>query len=231
MKKIGLIGGMSWESTAIYYKVINQEVSKRLGKLHSARLVVDSVDFEEIEIYQREGRWDDSAQVLIQSAKDLQAAGADFAMICTNTMHKVYQQVADSISIPLVHIADAAGIRLLEEEIQTIGLLGTKYTMREDFYKQRLIDKFKINVIVPEENDQELINQVIYNELCLGNVRADSKEYYLQVSNQLAEQGAQAILLGCTEIGMLVKPEDLVLPVFDTALLHAHYAVDLALEN
>ncbi|MDH5396476.1 MAG: amino acid racemase, partial [Gammaproteobacteria bacterium] len=143
----------------------------------------------------------------------------------------VYQQVADSISIPLVHIADAAGIRLLEEEIQTIGLLGTKYTMREDFYKQRLIDKFKINVIVPEENDQELINQVIYNELCLGNVRADSKEYYLQVSNQLAAQGAQAILLGCTEIGMLVKPEDLVLPVFDTAMLHAHYAVDLALEN
>lgn len=229
MKTIGLIGGMSWESTALYYRLINEGIKARLGKLHSAKIALYSVDFETIEECQREGRWDDSAEILVDAAKKVEAAGADFLMICTNTMHKVYNQVEEAVSVPLIHIADATGKALVKNNINRVGLLGTQFTMQQDFYKKRLSDNFDLEVMVPCEQDQAHIHRVIYDELCLGQIKAESKKVYLEIIDKLANDGAQAIVLGCTEIGMLVSSKDSSIPLYDTSRVHAAEAVEFAL--
>jgi len=229
MKSIGLIGGMSWESSSEYYRIINEEVKQRLGGLHSAKCVLYSVDFEEIEICQKNGEWEKAAQILVDAAKGLEAAGADFIVICTNTMHKVADEIQTGISIPLLHIADITALQVLVNGIKTIGLLGTKYTMEQDFYKSRIEAK-GIKVLIPKEADRVTVNAVIYNELCLGQVIDESRARYKAIIQDLIEQGAEGIILGCTEIGLLVKPEDSTVPLFDTTLIHAIGAVDFALE-
>ncbi|MEL1135599.1 aspartate/glutamate racemase family protein [Desulfitobacterium sp. THU1] len=229
MKIIGLIGGMSWESSAEYYRIINEEVKQRLGGLHSAKCVLYSVDFEEIEVCQSDGEWDKAAQILTEAARSLEAAGADFILICTNTMHKVTNEIQAGIHIPIMHIADITAQQVLAKEIKTVGLLGTKYTMEQDFYKSRLVAK-GIKVLIPKDADREIVNTVIYNELCLGQIVDESRAKYKSIIEDLIEQGAEGIVLGCTEIGLLVKPEDSTVPLFDTTLLHAIGAVGFALE-
>lgn len=231
MKTIGLIGGMSWESTQNYYKAINQGVKERLGGLHSAKIVLVSVDFAEIEELQRLGDWNKSAELLASAAKSLERAGADFFLICTNTMHKVAEQVQAAVNIPLLHIADATAKTLLLDGINTVGLLGTRFTMEQDFYKGRLIDHFQLGVVVPNEAEQTVVHQVIYNELCLGVVNPMSRECYLDIIQQLVEQGAQAVILGCTEIAMLVEPNHTSVKLYDTTAIHAEAAVDFALKT
>ncbi len=223
MKTIGLIGGMSWESTVTYYRIINQTIKEKLGGFHSAKLILYSVDFAEIEEYQASGEWEKDGEVLIKAAFSLQQAGADFIIICTNTMHKVVPQIENNIQIPILHIADATREQLEENSIKTVALLGTKYTMTQEFYKER-IEKRGIRVIVPSAADIELVNHVIYEELCLGQIKEESKQEYLRIINELKEQGAQGVILGCTEIGLLVKQSDTMLPVFDTAKIHATVA-------
>lgn len=230
MKTIGLIGGMSWESSAEYYRIINEEVKQRLGRLHSAKCILYSVDFEEIEICQRNGEWDKAGQMLADAARGLESAGADFILICTNTMHKVANEIQASINIPLLHIADITAEKVLSDGIKTVGLLGTKYTMEQDFYKSRLEAK-GIEVLIPKETDRVLINSVIYEELCLGQIIDESRSRYKKIIEELIEQGAEGIILGCTEIGLLVKPEDSIVPLYDTTLLHAIGAVNFALQN
>ncbi|MGI1658411.1 MAG: aspartate/glutamate racemase family protein [Desulfitobacterium sp.] len=229
MKTIGLIGGMSWESSAEYYRIINEEVKQRLGGLHSAKCVLYSVDFEEIETCQSNGEWGKAAQILTEAARNLEAAGADFILICTNTMHKVANEIQAGIHIPIMHIADITAQQVLANEIKTVGLLGTKYTMEQDFYKSRLVAK-GIKVLIPKDVDREIVNTVIYNELCLGQIVDESRAEYKSIIEDLIEQGAEGIILGCTEIGLLVKPEDSTVPLFDTTLLHALGAVNFALE-
>jgi aspartate racemase len=229
MKTIGLIGGMSWESSSEYYRIINQEVKERLGGLHSAKCILYSVDFDDIEVCQRNGEWESAARILTDAAQSLEAAGADFIVICTNTMHKVADSINSSIHIPLLHIADVTAQQVLAKGIETIGLLGTKYTMEQDFYKSRL-ESQGISVLIPEEADRVIVNAVIYNELCLGQISEKSRAMYKRIIEDLAGQGAEGIILGCTEIGLLVKPEDSRVPVFDTTLLHAIGAVNYALE-
>ena len=229
MKTIGLIGGMSWESSSEYYRIINEEIKFRLGGFHSAKCILYSVDFEEIEICQRDGEWEKSAQILLHVAKSLELAGADFIAICTNTMHKVYNEIQAGISIPLLHIADITAEKIVSNGIKKVGLLGTRYTMEEDFYKSRIEAK-GINVIVPKETDRIAINKVIYEELCLGKVVEESRIRYRKIIEDLIEQGADGIILGCTEIGLLVKAEDSKVPLYDTTLLHAMGAVNFALE-
>ena len=223
MKTIGLIGGMSWESTVTYYQVINEIIKRELGGLHSAKMLLYSVDFEEIERYQASGEWDKSAGVLSDAAMRLEKAGADFIVICTNTMHKVVPQMKEHISIPIIHIAEATADKLKEQGITTVGLLGTKYTMTEDFYKTKLTQA-GIRVLIPNNDDVNTVNSVIYNELCMGNIRQESKDSFLVIIKKLADAGAQGVILGCTEIGLLVKQEDVDLPVFDTTLIHAEKA-------
>ena len=223
MKTIGLIGGMSWESTVTYYRIINETIKRELGGLHSAKIILYSLDFDEIEKYQARGEWDKSADVLSDAAVRLEKAGANFIVICTNTMHKVAPQMSKQISIPIIHIADATAEKLIEQGITTVGLLGTKYTMTQDFYKEKLIDA-GIHVITPNNEDVETINSVIYNELCLGDIRQESKNRFLAIIKKLAAAGAQGVILGCTEIGLLVQQEDTDLPVFDTTLIHAEKA-------
>ncbi|PHP53437.1 aspartate/glutamate racemase family protein [Actinomyces ruminis] len=223
MKTIGLIGGMSWESTVTYYQVINETIRRELGGLHSAKILLYSVDFDEIEKHQASGEWDKSAEILSDAAVRLEKAGADFIVICTNTMHKVAPQMSEHISIPIIHIAEATADKLKEQGITTVGLLGTKYTMTQDFYKAKLIEA-GIHVLIPNEDDVETVNSVIYNELCLGDIRQESKTKYLAIIEQLADKGAQGVILGCTEIGLLVQQEDADLPVFDTTLIHAEKA-------
>lgn len=223
MKTIGLIGGMSWESTVTYYQVINEIIKRELGGLHSAKILLYSVDFEEIERYQASGEWDKSAGVLSDAAMRLERAGADFIVICTNTMHKVVPQMKEHISIPIIHIAEATADKLKEQGITTVGLLGTKYTMTEDFYKTKLTQA-GIRVLIPNNDDVNTVNSVIYNELCMGNIRQESKDSFLVIIKKLADAGAQGVILGCTEIGLLVKQEDVDLPVFDTTLIHAEKA-------
>ena len=223
MKTIGLIGGMSWESTVTYYQVINETIKRELGGLHSAKILLYSVDFDEIEKCQASGEWDRSADVLTDAAVRLERAGADFIVICTNTMHKVAPQVSARISIPIIHIAEATAEKLKEQGIATVGLLGTKYTMTQDFYKAKLTEA-GIHVVIPDESDVETVNSVIYDELCLGGIRRESKEKYLAIIDKLADAGAQGVILGCTEIGLLVHQEDTDLPVFDTTLIHAEKA-------
>ncbi len=228
MKTIGLLGGMSWESTVTYYKIINETVNQRLGGLHSAKILLYSVDFEEIERYQSAGAWEKAAAVLAEAAHGLEQAGADFILICTNTMHKVAPEIQQRLMVPLVHIAEATAAALLARGITTVGLLGTKYTMTQDFYKTKLIEA-GIQVLIPEAEDVETVNRVIYEELCLGNIRPESKAVFLTIIEWMAARGVQGIILGCTEIGLLVQQEDTSLPVFDTTLIHAEKAVELAL--
>lgn len=229
MKTIGLLGGMSWESTRDYYTAINQGIKERLGGLHSAQLVLYSVDFDPIEKLQHQGDWAGTAAILSQAARNVEAAGADFLLICTNTMHKVAPEIEAAIQIPLVHLADATAESLLASGIKKVGLLGTAFTMEQDFYKGRLQQKFGLDVLVPNANDRALVHQVIYQELCLGQVHEASRKEYLRIISQLAEQGAEAVILGCTEIAMLVNQKDTDVPLFDTTAIHARKAVDLAL--
>lgn len=229
MKVIGLIGGMSWESSALYYRMINEEVRSRLGGLHSAKCLLYSVDFEEIERYQAEGAWEKAGEVLGQTACALEKGGADFIVICTNTMHKVIDDIQSKINIPILHIADATAAQIKESQIQTVGLLGTKYTMEQDFYKSRL-ELNGIQVIVPDRDDREGVNKIIYEELCLGKIHQESRDYYKKVIQGLIESGAEGIILGCTEIGLLVKPEDAEVPLFDTTYIHACEAVNMSLK-
>ncbi|MGG4046244.1 aspartate/glutamate racemase family protein [Paenibacillus favisporus] len=229
MKVIGLIGGMSWESSALYYRMINEEVRSRLGGLHSAKCLLYSVDFEEIERYQAEGAWEKAGEVLGQTARALEKGGADFIVICTNTMHKVVDDIQSKINIPILHIADATAAQIKESQVQTVGLLGTKYTMEQDFYKSRL-ELNGIQVIVPVRDDREAVNKIIYEELCLGKIHQESRDYYKKVIQGLIESGAEGIILGCTEIGLLVKPEDAEVPLFDTTYIHACEAVNMSLK-
>lgn len=228
LKTIGLIGGMSWESSASYYRIINEEIKARLGGFHSAKCIMYSVDFEEIEIFQRNSQWEQAGLVLIGAARSLEAAGADFILICTNTMHKVAEQIQNHIHIPLLHIADLTGNTVLNEGIRTVGLLGTRYTMEQEFYKSRLEEK-GIRVLIPDNSDRELVNRVIYQELCLGNIKQESRSEFKRIMKGLIGEGAQGIILGCTEIGLLVQQEDSSVPLFDTTVIHAEGAVDYAL--
>ncbi|WP_068963326.1 aspartate/glutamate racemase family protein [Desulfosporosinus sp. BG] len=229
MKTIGLIGGMSWESSSEYYRIINEEVKQRLGGLHSAKCILYSVDFEEIENCQRNGEWEEAAKILTDAARSLELAGADFIVICTNTMHKVANEIQSGIQILLLHIADVTAQQVLLSGIKSIGLLGTRYTMEQDFYKS-ILETQGIKVLVPKETDKVIVNTVIYNELCLGKIVDESRARYKRIIQDLIGQGANGIILGCTEIGLLVKPEDLPVPLFDTTLLHAKEAVNLALK-
>ena len=223
LKTIGLIGGMSWESTVTYYKIINETVKEKLGRLHSAKCILYSVDFQEIEECQASGNWEKSGEILGEAAYNLEKAGADFIVICTNTMHKVVNQIKEKISIPILHIAEMTAEKILEKGLKNIALLGTKYTMEQDFYKSKLIEK-GINVIIPDKNDIEIINEVIYDELCLGTINSDSKKKFLEIVDKLRSKGAEGIILGCTEIGLLIKNEDTDIPLFDTAIIHAEQA-------
>jgi len=223
LKTIGLIGGMSWESTVTYYKIINETVKEKLGGLHSAKCILYSVDFQEIEECQANGNWEKSEEILGEAANNLEKAGADFIVICTNTMHKVVNQIKEKISIPILHIAEMTAEKILEKGLKNIALLGTKYTMEQDFYKSKLIEK-GINVIIPDKNDIEIINEVIYDELCLGTINSDSKKKFLEIVDKLRSKGAEGIILGCTEIGLLIKNEDTDVPLFDTAIIHAEQA-------
>lgn len=229
MKTIGLIGGMSWESSLEYYRMINEAVHARLGGLHSAKSVMVSVDFAEIEALQHLGRWEEAAQAMVRAARQVEAAGADFLVICTNTMHKLAPQVEQAVRIPLLHIADATAAEVRRCGFQRIGLLGTRFTMEESFYKGRLEEHHGLEVLIPAAADRELIHRVIYDELCLGVIRPESRQEYVRIIQSLAEQGAEGVILGCTEIGLLVHPEDTPLPLFDTTRLHALAAVDQAL--
>lgn len=228
MKTIGMLGGMSWESTIPYYRIINEEIRSTLGGLHSAKVLLYSVDFQEIEACQTAGDWDRSAALLSDAAAGLERAGADFLVLCTNTMHRVAPQIAGRVGIPLLHIADAVTAALQAEGISRAALLGTKYTMGQAFYREKLTQA-GIEVLVPEGKDAELVNRVIYDELCLGILSEKSKRSYLRIIGQLTEQGAQGIVLGCTEIGLLIRQEDTGVPLFDTACIHALAAVRYAL--
>ena len=230
MKTIGLLGGMSWESTALYYKLINEEVKKELAGLHSAKVVIYSVDFDEIEKLQHLGAWDETAKILGEAAKNIQNASADFLVICTNTMHKVAPLIEEHIDIPILHIADATGKKLQNENIKKVGLLGTAFTMKQDFYKERINKNFDIEVLIPSEEDMNIVHKIIYEELCLGLIREDSKKEYLRIIDDLASKGAQGVILGCTEIGMLVKQEDTQVKLYDTTLIHSLEAVAEALK-
>lgn len=229
MKTIGLIGGMSWESSLEYYRLINEGVKARLGGLHSAKSVMISVDFAEIEALQHTGRWAEAAQILIEAARGLERAGADCVVICTNTMHKVADAVQASVRVPLIHIADATAEQVKAAGLLRIGLLGTRFTMEEDFYVGRLIEKYGLDVIVPQPIERDDVHRIIYDELCLGLTRAESKARYVEIMAQLIACGAQGIILGCTEIGLLVQQADSRVPLFDTTRLHAEAAVEFSL--
>ncbi len=229
MKTIGLIGGMSFESTLTYYQVINETVNKELGGLHSAKIILHSVDFAEIEEHQSNNEWHKSAEQLSNIAKSLEASGADFILICTNTMHKVADEVQRAINIPLLHIATVTGDALLEKRIKKVALLGTKYTMQQDFYKQKLID-MGIDVIIPEEEDQQLVNSIIFDELCHGKIIKSSKDELIRIAHALKEKNAEGLILGCTELGLILKQEDCTIKLFDTTIIHAKHAALNALK-
>lgn len=229
MKTIGLLGGMSWESTVGYYRAINEGVKHTLGGLHSAKIAMYSVDFEPIEKLQHEGDWDGTARILSEAAQSIQSAGADFLLLCTNTMHKVAPQIENSIEIPLLHIADATAEVLVDAGIKTVGLLGTAFTMEQDFYKGRLSENFGLNVLVPNDKDRQIVHKTIYQELCLGKIQATSKAEYLRIIAMLSDQGAEAVILGCTEIGMLVNQSDTEIKLLDTTVVHAQKAVEYAI--
>jgi len=231
MKTIGCIGGMSWESSLLYYRIINEAVRQRLGGLHSAQCLIYSLDFAEIEPLQHHGRWDEAAEKMIEAARRVEAGGAEFIVLCTNTMHKTADEIERHVSIPLLHIADATAGKIRGDDLTRVGLLGTRFTMEDDFYKGRLIDKHALEVIVPRRNERDLVHRVIYDELCLGEIRQESREAYRKVIKSLVSSGAQGIILGCTEIGLLVGAEDSSVPVFDTTKIHAEVAVEYALKG
>jgi aspartate racemase len=229
MKTIGLIGGMSWESTVPYYRIINETVRERLGGLHSAKVILYSVDFYEIELLQRLGDWGEAGRVLAQAAESLQAAGADFFVLCTNTMHKVADIIESAVRIPLFHIADATAQAIKKAGLTQVGLLGTRFTMVEDFYRGRLRDPHQLKVLIPDDADQGVVHRVIYEELVLGLVRDPSRTEYRKIIQRLVNHGAQGVILGCTEISMLVGPADSPVPLFDTTGIHARKAAEYAL--
>jgi len=231
MKTIGLLGGMSWESSIEYYRIINETVRARLGGLHSAKSIMYSVDFAEIEPLQDQGRWNEAAALMIDGAERLERGGADFLLICTNTMHKMADAVEAQIQIPLLHIADATAETLKARDLKQIGLLGTKFTMEQEFYKGRLTEKYGLKVLIPNQEGREMIHRVIYDELCLGVVSSSSREAFANVINQLAETGAEGVILGCTEIGLLIGEKDTPVPLFDTTTIHAVAAVEYALSE
>lgn len=229
MKTIGLIGGMSWESSLLYYQIMNESVKEKLGGHHSAKSLLYSVDFQEIKTLQFEDRWDELTKIMIEVAKKLETSGAECLVICTNTMHKMAKEVEESVKIPLLHIADATAKEILNSGIEKVALLGTAFTMEHDFYKGRLIEQFGLDVIVPNEAERKLVHNIIYEELCLGIVKEKSKQVYLNIIDHLIGQGAEAVILGCTEITMLISQENCSIPVFDTTRIHAESAVDFAL--
>jgi aspartate racemase len=229
MKTIGLIGGMSWESSLEYYRIINEQVKSRCGELHSARSLMYSVDFAEIETLQQQGRWDAAATILADAARRLERGGADLLVLCTNTMHKVADAIANAVHIPLLHIADPTAAAIRAAGLGTVGLLGTRFTMEQAFYKGRLAEQHGLNVLVPEQHDRETVHRIIYDELCLGMIKPEAKAAYIHVMERLQAVGAEGIILGCTEIGLLIKTEDSRLPLFDTTRLHAEAAVAYAL--
>lgn len=229
MKTMGLIGGMSWESSLEYYRIINETVKERLGGFHSAKCILYSVDFEEVEKLQHLGDWDELTRLMMDAAQRLERAGADFVMICTNTMHKMADEVQGAIHIPVLHIVDVTAQAIKSNGQTRVGLLGTKFTMEQDFYKGRLIQKYGLNVLVPNEEDREVVHKIIYQELCLGKVGTDSKTRYLHIIDSFANQGAEAVILGCTEIGMLVNQSDTNMKLFDTTAIHAEKAVEYAI--
>ncbi len=229
MKTIGLIGGMSWESSAEYYRLINEEVRNRLGSTHSAKSLMWSMDFAEIETLQHEGNWQALSEKMCQAAVSLERGGADFIVICTNTMHKLAELVQACLNIPLLHIADATAKEITSKKIKKVGLLGTEFTMKQDFYKGRLADKFGLEVFIPNDEDCQIVHRIIYQELVAGVIRDESRQQYRQIIQKLVDAGAEAIILGCTEIMLLVSPADSAVPVFDTTEIHAQAAVNMAL--
>jgi len=230
VKTIGLIGGMSWESSIEYYRIINETTKARLGGLHSAKSLMVSVDFAEVEVLQHQGKWVEAAQMLVDAAKSLQSGGADFIVLCTNTMHKVAEDIQANVQIPLLHIADPTAQRVKDLGIREIALLGTRFTMEEEFYKGRLSEKYNLHVHIPNAQEREVIHRAIYEELVLGRINQDSKEQYLGIIERLIAEGVEGVILGCTEIGLLVHEQDSQVPLFDTARLHAEAAVEYALK-
>jgi len=231
VKTIGLIGGMSWESTVPYYRIINETVKERLGGLHSAKLVLYSVDFHEIERLQHAGAWDEAGRVLAQAARSLHAAGAEFLVLCTNTMHKVADAMESAAGIPLLHIADPTAEEIRRNGLKRVGLLGTRFTMEQEFYRGRLRDRHGVDVVIPDGADRAVVHRVIYEELCQGKVLDESRTEYRRIIRQLVENGAQGVILGCTEVSMLVGPGDSPVPLFDTTSIHAREAVEWALRD
>ena len=231
MKTIGLIGGMSWESSQEYYRIINETIKERLGGLYSAKIIMYSVNFEEIEKLQHQGEWKQLTKLMIDAAQRIEKGGADFILICTNTMHKMAEDVKNSITIPLLHIADAAAEKVKEKGLKKVGLLGTKFTMEEDFYKGRLKEKYDLDVIIPNDEERQTVHDIIYNELCLGEIKQPSREQYKKIIQNLAARGAEGIILGCTEIPLLIRQEDIDVPLFDTTMIHAQSAVEYAIKG
>lgn len=231
MKTIGLVGGMSWESSIEYYRIINELVRERLGGLHSAKSVMYSVDFAEIETLQRQGRWEEATRFMVEAARHVEIGGADFVVICTNTMHKMAERVQEQIGIPLLHIADATAAKIRARGLRRVGLLGTRFTMEGDFYRGRLVEKHGLEVLIPPDRERETVHRVIYDELVVGKIMPASKIHYLDIIGGLIRDGAGGIILGCTEIGLLVGQEDVEVPVFDTTLIHARAAVEYALDG
>lgn len=231
MKTVGLLGGMSWESTVLYYRTLNRVVGERLGGVHSARIVMVSVDFQEIEELQHAGRWDELGAILSREARRLEDAGADFLVLCTNTMHLVSPALEAALSIPLLHIADATAKRIRRDGLERVGLLGTRFTMEEDFYSGRFQREHGLEVVIPGGADREVVHGVIYDELVLGSIRDDSREEYRRIVENLVTRGAEGVILGCTEIGLLLGAEDASVPLYDTAVIHAEEAAARALET
>ncbi|MCD6347979.1 MAG: aspartate/glutamate racemase family protein [Bacteroidales bacterium] len=231
MKTIGMIGGMSWESSLEYYRILNELIKEKLGGLHSAQCLMHSVDFDPIAQLQHDNNWEELTRIMVEAGQKLEAGGADCILICTNTMHKMADDVARGVSVPLIHIVDATADEIIRKDLNTVALLGTRFTMEQDFYKGRLSEKHGLEVLTPDDKDMDLIHSIIYEELCMGDIREESKKIYLEIIKKLIDQGAEGIILGCTEIPLLVKQEDVSVPIFDTTQLHAEAAVDFALEN
>ena len=229
MKTMGLIGGMSWESSLEYYRIVNETVKEKLGGLHSCKCLMYSVDFGVIEALQHQNKWDELTKLMIEAAQNLKHGGADFNVICTNTMHKMAPEIETATGLNVLHIADFTGAAISKDQIQKVGLLGTRFTMEDDFYKKRLKDNYDIEVIIPEDADRQIIHDIIYNELCLGIIKDDSRQKYIDIINKLCANGAEGIILGCTEIPLLIKQSDVLIPVYDTTKIHAESAVDFAL--
>ena len=229
MKTMGLIGGMSWESSLEYYRIVNETVKEKLGGLHSCKCLMYSVDFGVIEALQHQNKWDELTKLMIEAAQNLKHGGADFIVICTNTMHKMAPEIETATGLNVLHIADVTGAAISKDQIQKVGLLGTRFTMEGDFYKKRLKDNYDIEVIIPEDTDRQIIHDIIYNELCLGVIKDDSRQKYIDIINKLCANGAEGIILGCTEIPLLIKQSDVLIPVYDTTKIHAESAVDFAL--